>query len=269
MHVVIKCGEGEPRYRLAYMAMRNRLEITRLVLEEAGCPYELEVIGFENWPEFKGQMPHGRVPVLYNFDGEGNDLAQETAITQFIARRLGLAGKDEFESATVDMLYQQFWCTFRNNGVTHDGEFYSAPRLRDFKGQTWPRYQELRRVNNFTVAERSLAALGVFEERLAATNTGFLVGSGPTYIDLALFNDLFELAEDDNVPDFATRFNLPRLGSFLSAFENRPSIKAYLQSPGRIPRYSRPVGPPGSQARMVSGYDYCPGRYSPRPIAPP
>ncbi|CAK0803100.1 unnamed protein product, partial [Prorocentrum cordatum] len=239
LHVAIRCGEGPPRFRLAYMAMRNRLEVARLVLEEAACPYELEVIGFENWRDFKQRMPHGKVPVLYDFDGAGNALAEETAITQFLAKQVGLAGRSDAEEAAANSLYQLYWCTFRNNGVTHDGDLYSAPKLREFKGQSWPHYKEMHRVNNFTAAERSLAALGMFEERLAESGTGFLVGDAPTYVDLALFNDLFELAEEDNVPDFAARFGLPRLGAFLRAFEARPRIRAYLESPGRVPRYSR------------------------------
>jgi len=270
MHVIINCGEGDPRFRLAYMPMRNRVEVPRLVLEEAMCPYELEIIGFQRWPEFKTKFPHGKVPVLYNFDGEGHDLAQETAITQFLARKLGLAGKTDEQEALLNMLYQQLWCTIRNNGVTHDGEFYSAPVLRDaaregLTGRQGPSFKDMHRVNNNSVAERSLAALGLFEDHLVASGADFLGGDSPSYVDLALFNNLFELAEEDRVPDFAERFHLPMLGALLQRIEERPQIKAYLQSSSRIPRYSRPTGAPGSAARMVSGYDYCPGKYSPRP----
>lgn len=271
MHVLLKCGAGEARFRLAYMPMRNRAEIPRLILEEAQCPYELEIIGFENWYEFKTDFPHGKVPVLYNYDGQGNMLAEEVAITQFLARQLGLAGETEEKAAHANMLYQLFWCTIRNNGVTHDGDFYSAPALAKavqelgFSGRTGSTYQEVHRVNNHTVVERSLAALGVFEDQLEATGTGFLVEDSPTYVDLALFVNLFDLAELDRVPDFATRFNFPRLGEFLKSMESRPQLNAYLKSPGRIPRYSRPTGRPGSQTRMSSGYDYCTGKYSPIP----
>lgn len=64
------------------------------------------------------------------------------------------------------------------------------------------------RQNTFSRKERSLAALRFFEERLEERGTGYLVGDSPTYVDLGLFYILFELAEEDNVPDFAERFQV-------------------------------------------------------------
>ena len=251
---VLKCGQGKPQYRLGYMPMRNRCEVARLLLEEARCPYEFQVIGFQRWPELKPTLPFGKVPVLYDFDGAGHDLAQETAITRHLARRLGLDGQTDTEKALVDMLYDQYWCTFRNNGLTHEGDHYSVDSLVPLSGPlSGPRYQAMKRVNTFTRAERSLAALTVFEERLTGSTSGFLVGNGITVIDLAVFEILFELAEPDHVPDFASRFGFPHLGAFLTRMESRPQLRAYLESARRMPRYIRP------------GYVYEPGRYSPRP----
>eukprot|EP00536_Pseudo-nitzschia_multiseries_P002061 jgi/Psemu1/4772/gm1.4772_g len=55
-------------------------------------------------------------------------------------------------------------------------------------------------------------ALGYFEEVLERSGSGFLIPTGLTYVDLGLFYILFELAEEDNVPDFTEAFNLPKLG---------------------------------------------------------
>lgn len=119
---------------------------------------------------------------------------------------------------------------------------------------TAPKYRAMPRVNDFSVAERSLAALGVFEDQLERSATPFLADCGsPSYVDLAVFCELFELAEPGNVPDFAMRFALPRLGDFLGTMSERPRIAAYIQSPRRMPRYERP------------GYTYCPGKFSPKP----
>ena len=38
------------------------------------------------------------------------------------------------------------------------------------------------------------------------------MGESITYADFGLFYTLYELAEDDNVPDFAVQFDLPALG---------------------------------------------------------
>jgi len=257
MHTIIRCGEGDPRFSLAYMPMRNRVEVSRLMLEDCQCPYEFEVIGFKRWQDIKPKTPLGKVPVLYNFDGKGNDLAQESAITRFLARKLGLCGKSDEEEALVDMLYTQFFCTLRNNGLTHDGEHYAVTALKEAPPElvkSRRSYQMMHRVNNWTVAERSLAALGVFEDRLKLSKAGFLVGDAVTYVDHALLHILLELAEPENVPDFAERFELPFLGQFLRRMEQRPGIAAYVRSSRRMPRYTRP------------GYVYCPGKYSDRPV---
>ena len=130
---------------------------------------------------------------------------------------------------------------------------YSARTLKDASACDAPKFKEMRRVNDHSLEEKSLAALGCFEDLLARSGTGFLVGDSITYVDLALFNTLFELAEADCVPDFATRFKLPRLGAFLAAIESRPRIKAYLTSPRRMPRFTPPH------------YVFVPGKYAPKP----
>ena len=105
----------------------------------------------------------------------------------------------------------------------------------------------------------ALAALRFFEGALERSGTGFLVGASPTYVDLGLFYILYELAEEDNVPDFAARFDLPRLGAFLDAMSARPHLAEYLASPRRMPRYER-------DASGESLYTYVPGRLSPERV---
>jgi glutathione S-transferase len=232
-------------YQLVYMPMRNRVETARLLLEEAGAPYSLEVVGWEPWcAHVKATVPLGKLPVLRDYDGRGGTLGQEQAIVRCLARRLGLAGRTEVEEATADQLYQQLWCTLRNNGLTHDGEEFSPSALRPGADApaagAWPRYRDLRRLNAYTAAERSCAALGVFEEALGATGTGFLVGAAVSYVDLALLHVLLELTEEGVAPDFATRFGLPRLGRFYAEMTARPRLEAYLKSERRMPRYLRP-----------------------------
>mmetsp|Transcript_16364 Transcript_16364/g.27435 ORF Transcript_16364/g.27435 Transcript_16364/m.27435 type:complete len:338 (-) Transcript_16364:354-1367(-) len=270
VHGIIRCGDEKyasdidwkPKFRLAYMPMRNRGEILRLILEESGCNYELEVIGFKPWARekegIKATTPQGKLPVLRDFDGHGNDLGQEATITRFLAEKLDLAGRTIEERAIVDMLYTFWFSTLRNQGISHDGEHFSIAALRECNVRQIQlvNYEESFRINNLTRAERSLMALTYFESYLEKTSTGFLVGRSLTYVDLGLFYILFELAEEDNIPDFATRFNLPQLGSFLQHMQERPRIKDYLQSPRRMPRYAR-------DNSGMSLYTYVPGRFSP------
>jgi glutathione S-transferase len=263
VHAVIRCGSGEglPRFKFSYMPIRNRGEIIRLILEEAQCSYELEVIGFEVWQNgLKATTPQGKLPVLR--DNEHNiELGQEGAITRYLAQSLGLAGRTPAEQAEVDALYCLWFATMRNNGVSHDGENYSGAALKEcsdgghVQSLQRPRYEDMFRQNTLSRAERSLAVLRYFEERLAASSSSFLVGDAPTYVDLGLFYILFELAEDDNVPDFAETFGLPQLGAFLADFERRPHIRDYLMSPRRMPRYKR-------DSSGASLYTFTPGKFS-------
>ena len=204
LHAVIRCGAGIPKFKLCYLPCRNRVEIARLILEEAQCAYDFEVVGFRQWAEYvKQQTPHGKCPVLRDYDGSGQVLDQEGAITRFLAQRVGLAGSNALEQAKVDALYCQLFSTLRNNGVSHDGEQYSVRALKAYAGvqhgageegasasRAVPRYREsFRRTymsDSVTLAERSLSALGVFEERLETNDTGYLCGDAPTYVDLAL-----------------------------------------------------------------------------------
>ena len=96
-------------------------------------------------------------------------------------------------------------------------------------------------------------ALRYFEDALGPS--GFLVGD-LTYADLGLFYMLYELGEEDNVPDWVERFGLPRLGAFRDAIAARPRIASFLESPRRMPRYARDVS-------GASTYFYVPGRGSP------
>lgn len=245
-------------------AARNRGEIIRLTLEEAQVPYEVEVVGFERWREYvkkSAATAQGKLPVLRNFDGKGNDLGQERAITYFIAQQCGLAGRDAIERAKVDELYCQWFATMRNNGISHDGEHFSIAALKhgdgtDKTAKDVIRYQDMYRQNTFSNFERSLTALRFFEERLEEEGTGFLVGNSVTFVDFGLFYILFELAEEDNVPDFVQRFDLPHLGAFMERIEQRPHILDYLKSPRRMPRYQR-------DSSGASLYTYVAGKFSP------
>ena len=241
VHAILQChvdDENPPQFRFAYMPMRNRGELIRLILEEAKVPYELECIGFIPWAHggVKETSPQGKCPILRNFDGHGNDLCQEGTITRFLAEKLGLSGKDPLEKARVDMLYNMWFSTMRNNGISHDGEHYSVASLKQAKDTeplsylksrtNRPPYQTIFRLNSLVCdishlqflpynflhpseptfsflqnkARRSLMALDYFEDQLERSGANFLVGDSPTYVDLGLFYILFELAENDNVP---------------------------------------------------------------------
>ena len=55
---------------------------------------QFEVVGFTAWrTSVKARTPHGKLPVLWDYDGAGSCLSQEQSITRFLAQRVGLAGR--------------------------------------------------------------------------------------------------------------------------------------------------------------------------------
>ena len=263
----------DANYWLQYMPMRNRAEVPRLLLEFAAAPYVVEVVGYRRWPAVKPTTEFGKTPALVDVDGAGLDVSHEAAISRFLAKALGLAGRTPAEEARCDDLYMQYWHTIRNNSTTHAGDLYDVHALRRAvveRTEDWPRvprFQETHRVNSLSVAARSYQALKVFEdlleERAAASpleRPPYLVGDALTYVDLAVFEALLDLAELDAVPDFAEALGLPNLKRLLTHVAALPRIAVYLSSPSRMPRYER-------RDREVGGasYIYVPGIASPRP----
>jgi len=250
-HAIFRGGPtGQaPQFRLRYFCIRGLAELPQLLLEEGGVPYEMEILGAQTFSESKSSCgPFGRMPLLVNHDGKGADLAQTGAITRFLAAKLGFAGADEVEKAHVDMVYCQFQDTFGN------GEQYSAKALAEAAGVEIPTWRTLRRVNDFSLCQRSLATLQCFEELLEKSGTGFLVGSKLSYADVALFLQLFELDEADNAIDgWAWLTAFPQLGKFLETMSARSAIKAFVESPRRMPR----IAPPN--------YVYVEGKLCPKP----
>ena len=91
-----------PSYKLYYFNLRGRAELVRLIFAYAGVEYE--DVRFDRnteWPTiYKNKMPFGQCPVL---EVDGKMLAQSNTIGRYLARKFGLAGKDEWEQAQVDM----------------------------------------------------------------------------------------------------------------------------------------------------------------------
>ena len=252
--VLRRCEDAsEATYWLQYMPMRNRAEVARLMLEYAEVPYALEIVGYTRWwDEVKPTTEFGKTPSLLNIDGNGKDLSHEQAIVRFLGRELGLAGADSIEEARVDELFQQYWCTIRNNGLTHEGALYSPFALAEFRrdeisDDDVARFQETHRVNDLPVSHRSLQALRVFEEilesqRIENDNRVGLVGDSLTYVDFALLDALLELREEDAAGEnFHAFLRLPRCGEFLQRFLlPTGAIAEYVRGPSRVPRYQRP-----------------------------
>lgn len=87
------------QYKLTYFDVRGLAETSRCILNYAGVPFEDVRMSHEEWPAMKSKMPYGQVPVL---EVDGVQIPQSFAIARFLARKHGLAGKNDVESALLD-----------------------------------------------------------------------------------------------------------------------------------------------------------------------
>lgn len=91
-------------YKLYYFNLRARGEVVRLVFAAAGQKFEDHRFEFSEWPQYKSKAPFGQTPWLEIHEANRVAyLSQSTAIARYLARKFGLAGKNEFETAEIEM----------------------------------------------------------------------------------------------------------------------------------------------------------------------
>jgi glutathione S-transferase len=229
---------GAPLH-LTYLTMRGLAELPRLILEEAGLPYIGTYLGREQFKQAKSSFPLGRVPVLKTT--EGAVLSQSSSIVRYLAGKAGLDGKNMEERANVDMWYETSKELFGSH--SRFGSMMNVEALR--KGPSGGddekilHFKDTTNRGEYTDYQKAMAVLTTFEEALAQSESGFLVGDSLTYVDLALFIQLLDLEEEDNMPTWANDLKLPSLKAFKDRVEKRPAIQAYLQSDRLMPRIKR------------------------------
>eukprot|EP01116_Phalansterium_solitarium_P018241 TRINITY_DN476_c0_g2_i1.p1 TRINITY_DN476_c0_g2~~TRINITY_DN476_c0_g2_i1.p1 ORF type:complete len:223 (-),score=65.98 TRINITY_DN476_c0_g2_i1:194-823(-) len=195
--------------RLTYFNGRGLAEDVRLVLAYAGVEYEdirIEKTGdkflLDDALKQSGALVFGQVPLL---EYHGLKLVQSMAICRFLARTYDLYGATVEESALIDVVVEGAndlrgkWYTM-NSAKEHkepiDAEFYE---------KTLPLW------------------LGHFEKLLAASGTGYFVGSKITFADIAAFN-VFDLK-----PLRAGSFHaFPLINAFSKNIASEPKIAAWL-----------------------------------------
>merc|ERR1712002_41143 len=142
---------SKPDIKLVYFNLRGRAEPSRLLLAYAGLSYVDERIPYpedpEGWAARKSSMPFGVLPVLY---WNGEEISQGIAVSGFLAKKVGLAGRNDMEAAQIDKKRQQ---TMKNT----------------FENQTVP------------------TLLKQLERRLETRGGQFFVGNNLTWADIQTF----------------------------------------------------------------------------------
>uniref|UniRef100_A0A914DR27 glutathione transferase n=1 Tax=Acrobeloides nanus TaxID=290746 RepID=A0A914DR27_9BILA len=173
------------KYTLHYFAPRGGGECTRLLLAYGGEDFVDKRYTQEEFKEkAKKSMPFGQVPVL---EVDGKMLPQSFAINRYLARKYGLAGKDDFEQATVDAIGDSIKDFFNETREWLMVAYGFAPGDKDklFKEKYTPAAEKY-----FPVIKKYIKIAG----------NGYLVKGGPTWVDF-YFAELFDTL-DNFVPDF-------------------------------------------------------------------
>ncbi|GLI67534.1 hypothetical protein VaNZ11_011748 [Volvox africanus] len=98
--IVAQAALLETPLKLHYFGFPGRAEASRLCLAVGNVPYEEVIYTQGTWPEHKGQMPFGQVPVLEMEDGKM--LAESLAIERYVAKLAGLYPEDPLQAALAD-----------------------------------------------------------------------------------------------------------------------------------------------------------------------
>lgn len=193
-------------YKLLYFNARGRAEVCRFVFAQAGVEYEDVRVkwGSEEWEKLKPTTPTGLLPVL---EVDGKQLPGSGPILRFIAKRFGLAGSNDFETAEIDGTHDVLM-DFMIQFVKFYEEKDEAKRTEVVKGikeNAIPRYW------------------GLIEKTL--NNSGWVYGNKPTYADFAIYTALEFIIKA--FPDFLDTH--PATAKLKAAVEALPRIAEWLK----------------------------------------
>ncbi|XP_052232067.1 probable glutathione S-transferase 7 [Dreissena polymorpha] len=157
-----------PSYKLHYFDIRGRGELSRYLFLAAGRDFEDNRIPRDEWPNVKPTLVYGQVPVL---EVDGKQLAQSNAIARFLAREFDLAGKNSWEQALCDQTLELI-----NDLIQEVVKFF------------FEKDEERKKEVGKHLAEVVYPKfLGYFEKQLDNNGGKYLVGSGLTVADLAVY----------------------------------------------------------------------------------
>nr|CAH7731290.1 unnamed protein product [Callosobruchus chinensis] len=88
-----------PCYKVTYFDLNAVGEPIRVLLSYGGLEFEDIRVKFKDWPALKPKMPYGQIPIL---ECDGRVAHQHIAICRYLAKKLKLTGKDDWEDLMID-----------------------------------------------------------------------------------------------------------------------------------------------------------------------
>lgn len=209
-----------PKIELVYFKLRGRAELLRLILAYGNLDYTEKNYGFDEWSSIKPTTLFGSLPIL-TYDGE--EIGQSLTIARFLAKKVGIAGKNDLEMAQADMI-----ADYCEDILAKSVPFHFAPD------------QETK---NKLVLEWIDTTVPTFlqnvEKILKKRGGNHFAGSNFTYADLFVTFLMDQVMDKDDygykgVPNVDKRFELLDKYPLVKELRNRvrdiPSIKKRLET---------------------------------------
>lgn len=196
-------------YKLIYFNLRARGEVTRLLLEVAGVPYEDSRVDFTRWPDLKKDTPFGQLPIL---EIDGVRICQSNTIARYLANKYGLAGKTELEKARADMIVD---CS---EDVTKEISKLIVEKDEAKRNELKQKLENELLPNYFAKFEALL--------KENKNGDGYFVGDSMTWADITIANgsSWINLLELGNPAD-----KHPKLKALVERVESHPKIAAWIK----------------------------------------
>merc|ERR1711997_1206901 len=192
-----------PKVKLTYFNLRAKGEPARLLLAYGGIKYEDYRVSFEDqreWKAMKPTTPYGSLPLL---EWDGVCIAQSMAIARFLAKEVGLAGRNNLEAAQVDEI------------VDAVNDIFQAGLNAIFSGDD----AQMKKYEKETLP----AGLANIEKILESRGGQYMVGNALSWADLRLFDFCHSLPKPSLV-------KFPRISNLTERVGNIPNIKTWVQS---------------------------------------
>eukprot|EP00092_Neocalanus_flemingeri_P055911 GFUD01066215.1.p1 GENE.GFUD01066215.1~~GFUD01066215.1.p1 ORF type:complete len:209 (+),score=73.67 GFUD01066215.1:42-668(+) len=195
--------------KLTYFNLKGRAELARLILAQAEVQYEDCRIERGDWAAMKKTLPLGQLPVM---EVEGTTISQSMSIARYLARRFGLAGKNDVEGAEADQTVDAI------NDLTNSvvpvlnekDEKKKAEMKKKVQTETMPNW------------------LRMMERLLTSKGGNHFAGNQLTWADIAVyfFMETFKVRWMEHIgePDLD---NCPNLNKLLETVKNLPNIKKW------------------------------------------
>ncbi|KAL7074831.1 hypothetical protein ACQ4LE_005942 [Meloidogyne hapla] len=196
------------QYKLHYFDLAARAEPIRMLFYYNNQHFEDYRIKREDWPTEKSKYIFGQVPVL---EVDGKQLAQSGAILQFLGKKFGLSGKNEWEEAKATEII------FLGDEMGATVGPYFGAKFGFREGDV----EKLRKDVFLPAIERYFP---IYEKRLEESNSGFILPSGLSFVDFSVAHFIGMLIEMEN--DVMNKY--PKLVDYSKRFYSLPQLKEYL-----------------------------------------